>query len=87
MTTDPVYCAHYDCQCEAAAELTWMSERLHRTDLLLEAAGIFRTKPQVKCRRTSRPSLDKRMDAPLPALNHTVRTNNLLSKGEDDGKA
>jgi len=63
-----IYCTHDDCRLGAAADLAWMSERLHRPDLRDEAIGLLIRKDEGVCRRVARPrpSLDGRVTAPLP---------------------
>ena len=46
------YCEHHDCRCHAAEELAFMSDMLHRPDLLAKAVEVFsRT---VRCRHVPR---------------------------------
>jgi len=47
-----VYCEHYDCRCDAAEELAFMSDALHRPDLLAKAVEVFFR--VVRCRHVPR---------------------------------
>lgn len=59
-----IYCTHYDCRCETAAELALMAQLTGRNDILLKAVEVHSA--EVRCRHLPRPK-PPLIHAPLPS--------------------